>query len=35
MLRIGIVLYRGFQVINLAITTVFEFANITAGKRRL
>jgi transcriptional regulator GlxA family with amidase domain len=32
MLRIGIVLYEGFQVINLAITTVFEFANITAGK---
>jgi len=32
MLRIGIVLYDGFQVINLAITTVFEFANITAGK---
>jgi transcriptional regulator GlxA family with amidase domain len=32
MLRIGIVLYDGFQVINLAITTVFEFANKTAGK---
>jgi transcriptional regulator GlxA family with amidase domain len=31
-LRIGIALYSGFQVINLAITTVFEFANITAGE---
>ncbi|MFP3248177.1 MAG: GlxA family transcriptional regulator [Paraburkholderia sp.] len=34
MLRIGIVLYPGFQVINLAITTVFEFTNITAGEAR-
>lgn len=32
MLRIGIVLYNGFQVINLAVTTVFEVANMTAGK---
>jgi transcriptional regulator GlxA family with amidase domain len=32
MLRIGIVLYPGFQILNLAITTVFEFANTTAGK---
>jgi transcriptional regulator GlxA family with amidase domain len=32
MLRIGIVLYRGFQVINLAVTTVFEFANVTASE---
>lgn len=32
MLRIGIVLYPGFQVINLAITTVFEFANIAADQ---
>ena len=32
MLRIGIVLYRGFQVINLALTTVFEFANMTASE---
>lgn len=32
MLRIGIVLYRGFQVINLSVTTVFELANLTADK---
>jgi len=32
MLRVGIVLYPGFQVMNLAVTTVFEFANITAKK---
>ncbi|WP_206998847.1 GlxA family transcriptional regulator [Trinickia mobilis] len=32
MLRIGIVLYPGFQVINLAVTTVLEFANATAGE---
>jgi transcriptional regulator GlxA family with amidase domain len=32
MLRIGLVLYRGFQVINLSVTTVFEFANMTAEK---
>jgi transcriptional regulator GlxA family with amidase domain len=32
MFRIGIVLYRGFQVINLSVTTVFEIANLTAGK---
>ncbi|WP_429301106.1 GlxA family transcriptional regulator [Paraburkholderia sp. GAS199] len=33
MLRIGIVLYPGFQLLNLAITSVFEFANITARER--
>ncbi|MGO4810621.1 GlxA family transcriptional regulator [Cupriavidus sp. 2MCAB6] len=32
MLRIGIVLYPGFQVMNLGVTTVLEFANRTAGK---
>lgn len=32
MLRIGIVLYRGFQVINLSITSVFEFTNMAAGQ---
>lgn len=32
MLRIGIVLYQGFQVLNLAVTTVFELTNMTAGK---
>ncbi|MCX4160118.1 MULTISPECIES: GlxA family transcriptional regulator [Paraburkholderia] len=32
MLRIGLVLYPGFQVLNLSVTTVFEFANITAGE---
>lgn len=32
MLRIGIALYPGFQVLNLALTAVFEFANITVGK---
>jgi transcriptional regulator GlxA family with amidase domain len=32
MLRIGLVLYRGFQVLNLSVTTVFEFANMTADK---
>jgi transcriptional regulator GlxA family with amidase domain len=32
MLRIGIVLYRGFQVLNLSVTTVFEIANVSAGK---
>ncbi|WP_042878192.1 GlxA family transcriptional regulator [Cupriavidus necator] len=31
MLCVGIVLYPGFQVLNLAVTTVFEFANITSG----
>jgi transcriptional regulator GlxA family with amidase domain len=30
MLRVGVVLYPGFQVISLAITSVFEFANLTA-----
>ncbi|TDV16384.1 AraC family transcriptional regulator with amidase-like domain [Paraburkholderia caballeronis] len=29
MLRVGIVLYPGFQVINLAVVSVFEFANTT------
>lgn len=32
MLRIGIVLYRGFQVLNLSVTTVFEIANTSADK---
>jgi transcriptional regulator GlxA family with amidase domain len=32
MLRIGIVLYPGFQVMNLTLTTVFEFTNLVAGK---
>ena len=32
MLRIGIVLYRGFQVLNLSVTTVFEIANVSAEK---
>lgn len=32
MLRIGLVLYHGFQVLNLSVTTVFEFANMTADK---
>jgi transcriptional regulator GlxA family with amidase domain len=32
MLRLGIVLYPGFQVMGLAMTTVFEFANIAAGE---
>lgn len=32
MRRIGIILYPGFQVMNLGITTVLEFANLTAGK---
>ena len=32
MLRLGVVLYPGFQVMGLAMTTVFEFANIAAGE---
>src|SRR5665213_55388 len=32
MLRIGIVLYPGFQVMGLAMTTVFEMANVTANE---
>lgn len=32
MLRVGIVLYPGFQVMNLGVTTVLEFANRTAAK---
>ena len=31
MLRIGIVLYPGFQVLNLAVASVLEFANLAAG----
>jgi transcriptional regulator GlxA family with amidase domain len=30
MLHIGIVLYPGFQVLNLAVTTAFELANVVA-----
>src|ERR1700749_104476 len=30
MLHIGVVLYPGFQVLNLAITTVFEMTNFVA-----
>lgn len=29
---IGIVLYPGFQVLGLSVSTVFEFANLTAGR---
>ena len=32
MLRLGIVLFPGFQVMGLAMSTVFEFANITANE---
>jgi transcriptional regulator GlxA family with amidase domain len=32
MLRLGIVLFPGFQVMGLAMTTVFEFANLTANE---
>jgi transcriptional regulator GlxA family with amidase domain len=32
MLRVGIVLFPGFQVLCLAVTTVFEFANREAGE---
>ena len=32
MLRVGIVLYPGFQVMNLAVTTVLEFANFVANQ---
>lgn len=32
MLRVGIVLYPGFQAMNLAVTTVFEFAGLAAGE---
>ncbi|RFU44715.1 GlxA family transcriptional regulator [Paraburkholderia sp. DHOC27] len=34
MLRIGIVVYRGFQVLNLAVTTVFEIANSSTASPR-
>lgn len=30
--RIGIILYPGFQVLGLAVATVFEFANIVTGE---
>jgi len=32
MLRTGIVLYPGFQVMNLAVVSVLEFTNLAAGK---
>jgi transcriptional regulator GlxA family with amidase domain len=32
MLRVGIVLFPGFQVMNLAVTTVLEFANFVANQ---
>ncbi|WP_420991574.1 GlxA family transcriptional regulator [Cupriavidus sp. 30B13] len=32
-LRTGIVVYPGFQAMNLAVTTVLEFASITAGRQ--
>ncbi|HXD05179.1 MAG TPA: DJ-1/PfpI family protein, partial [Burkholderiaceae bacterium] len=32
MLRIGMAIYPGFQVMNLAVSTVFEFTNLAAGK---
>ncbi len=32
MLRVGIVLYPGFSGDNLAVTTVFEFANLTTDE---
>ncbi|WP_454726636.1 MULTISPECIES: GlxA family transcriptional regulator [Cupriavidus] len=31
-LRTGIIVYPGFQAMNLAVTTVLEFANLTAGR---
>ena len=34
MLRIGMVLYPGFQVINLAVSTVLEFASLASGEPR-
>ena len=34
MQRIGIVLFPGFQVMGLAMSSVFEFANLTAGENR-
>ncbi|WP_109477042.1 GlxA family transcriptional regulator [Paraburkholderia sp. C35] len=33
MLRIGVVLYSGFSLINLGVVSVFEFANISHGER--
>ena len=32
MLRVGLVLYPGFQVLNLAVSSVLEFANHVAGE---
>lgn len=32
MLRVGLVLYPGFQVLNLAVVSVLEFTNLTAGR---
>ena len=32
MLRLGLVLYPGFQVLNLGVASVLEFANISAGE---
>ena len=31
MQHIGIILFPGFQVLDLAATTVFEFANLALG----
>jgi transcriptional regulator GlxA family with amidase domain len=33
MLRMGLALYPGFQVLNLAVSSVLEFANHSAGER--
>ena len=32
MLKIGIVLFPGFQILDLAVTAVFEFANLTSAE---
>jgi transcriptional regulator GlxA family with amidase domain len=32
MLSIGLVLFPGFQLLNLAVSTVFEFTNVTLGR---
>src|SRR5438132_4345676 len=32
MLRVGLVLYPGFQVLNLAVVSVLEFTNLTARR---
>lgn len=34
MISVGIVVYPGFQMLALAVSTVFEYANIIAGDRR-